>query len=269
MRNISNKLLIMERKTNEYVKQRMQLRSQLQRANGALEGCNSSVRPEAAMMATPRQTSQPMAPQTSGIVPNQHMVYPRTTNMQTEVEQKHPGVMNDYPNFQPTGITTVRPGVGSWQMQSGVSQSQSQHASRQAQPTNIVGCNPPSVSKPARGSHSLQNHLLGQSRSDIGTQQPQLTRMNQPNLKANQQEMDMQKHQMLGAQQADISKMQPNQLGGRNNQRDARQNNLLCSPFEASEREPMTPSLQQITGAQQSTLRCQNSQIPGTDCCFI
>ncbi|KAF7003921.1 hypothetical protein CFC21_019193 [Triticum aestivum] len=265
MRNISSKLLIMEKKTSGLLERRMQLRSQLQLANTAqaLQGGNPSVRPEAGMMATPGPTSQPMTPQTSGLVPNQHMVYPRNTNLQTEVEQKHPGIRtipDQRPKFQPKGITTVGPGVSLWQMQSGANQSQSQHASRQTQTTNFVGCSPPSVSKTAGGPNSLQNHLLGQNGSSVGKQQPQLTRMNQRSSRANQQERDMQKYQMLGAQQTDISKMQPNQLGGCNNQKDTRQTNLLRSPVEASEHEPMTPPLQQIAGAQQSTLLCQNSQ---------
>ncbi|KAI5010678.1 hypothetical protein ZWY2020_012815 [Hordeum vulgare] len=269
MRNISSKLLIMEKRTSEHLERRKQLRSQSQLANTgrALQGGNSSVRPEAGMMATPGLTSQPIMPQTSGLVPNQHMVYPRTTNLQIEVEQKHPGVMtipDQRPKFQPKGITTVRPGVSPWQMQSGASQSHSQYASRQAQTTNFVGCSPPSVSKPARGLTSLHNHQPGQNGSSVGKQQPQLTRMNQRSLSANQQEMDMQKYQMLGAQQTDISKMQPSQLGGWNNQKDTRQSNLLRSPVEASEREPVTSPLQQIAGAQQSTLLCQNSQNTAT-----
>ena len=274
MRNISSKLLIMEKKTSGLLERRMQLRSQLQLANTAqaLQGGNPSVRPEAGMMATPGPTSQPMTPQTSGLVPNQHMVYPRNTNLQTEVEQKHPGVMtilDQRPKFQPKGITTVGPGVSLWQMQSGANQSQSQHASRQAQTTNFVGCSPPSVSKTAGGPNSLQNHLLGQNGSSVGKQQPQLTRMNQQSSRADQQETDMQKYQMLGAQQTNISKMQPSQLGGCNNQKDTRQTNLLRSSVMASEREPMTPPLHQIAGAQQSTLLCQSSQNTGTDCCFL
>ncbi|KAM3370534.1 hypothetical protein ACQJBY_018077 [Aegilops geniculata] len=251
MRNISRKLLIMEKKTSGLIERRMQSRSQLRLANTAQasQGGNPSVRPEAGMMATPGPTSQPMTPQTSGLVPNQHMVYPRNTNLQTEVQQKHPGVMtilDQRPKFQPKGITTVGPGVSLWQMQSGASQSQSQHASRQAQTTNFVGSSPPSVSKPTGGPNSLQNHLLGQNGSSVGKQQPQLTRMNQQSSRANQQEMEKQKYQMPGAQQTDISKMQPSQFGGWNNQKDTRQ--------------PMTPPLQQIAGAQQSTLLCQNSQ---------
>ncbi|XP_037487387.1 mediator of RNA polymerase II transcription subunit 15a-like isoform X1 [Triticum dicoccoides] len=265
MRNISSKLLIMEKKTSGLLERRMQSRSQSRLANTAqaLQGGNPSVRPEAGMMATPGPTSQPMTPQTSGLVPNQHMVYPRNTNLQTEVEQKHPGVMtilDQRPKFQPKGITTVGPGVSLWQMQSGANQSQSQHASRQAQTTNFVGCSPPSVSKTAGGPNSLQNHLLGQNGSSVGKQQPQLTRMNQQSSRADQQETDMQKYQMLGAQQTNISKMQPSQLGGCNNQKDTRQTNLLRSPVEASEHEPMAPPLQQIAGAQQSTLLCQSSQ---------
>uniref|UniRef100_A0A453D2U0 Mediator complex subunit 15 KIX domain-containing protein n=3 Tax=Aegilops tauschii subsp. strangulata TaxID=200361 RepID=A0A453D2U0_AEGTS len=265
MRNISSKLLIMEKKTSGLLERRMQSRSQLRLANAAqaLQGGNPSVRPEAGMMATPGPTSQPMTPQTSGLVPNQQMVYPRNKNLQTEVEQKHPGVMkilDQRPKFQPKEITTVGPGVSLWQMQSGASQSQSQHASRQAQTTNYVGCSPPSVSKPAGGPNSLQNHLLGQNGSSVGRQQPQLTSMNQRSSRANQQEMGMQKYQMLGAQQTDISKMQPSQLGGWNNQKDTRKTNLLQSSVKASEREPMTPPLQQIAGAQQSTLLCQSSQ---------
>ncbi|KAM3390110.1 hypothetical protein ACQJBY_011967 [Aegilops geniculata] len=265
MRNISSKLLIMEKKTSGLLERRMQSRSQSGLANTAQasQGGNPSVRPEAGMMATPGPTSQPMTPQTSGLVPNQHMVYPRNTNLQTEVEQKHPGVMtilDQRPKFQPKGITPAGPGVSLWQRQSGASQSQSQHASRQAQTTNFVGCSPPSVSKPTRGPNSLQNHLLGQNGSSVGKQQPQLTSMNQRSSRANQQDMDTQKYQMLGAQQTDISKMQPSQLGGWNNQKDTRQTNLLRSPVKASEREPMTPPLQQIAAAQQSTLLCQNSQ---------
>ena len=83
-----------------------------------------------------------------------------------------------------------------------------------------------------------------------------MTRLNQI-LRANQQEMGMQTYQMLGAQQADVSKMQPGQFTRWNNQQGARQIGLLCPPLKACEPEPMTPPVQQIPGAQQS-------QIPGT-----
>jgi hypothetical protein len=120
------------------------------------------------------------------------------------------------------------------------------------------------VPKPAIRPYSQQNHLLG-----IGRQQQQLTRMNQQTLGANQQELDMQRNQMLGAQQGDSSKLQASELGGRNNQKDARQRDLLHSPFKACKPELMTTPLQQISGAQQRTLIYQNSQVPGTGCCFI
>jgi hypothetical protein len=95
--------------------------------------------------------------------------------------------------------------------------------------------------------------------------------MNQQTLGANQQELDIQRHQMLGAQQGDSSKskLQASQFGGRNNQQDARQRDLLHSPFKACKPELKTTPLQQISGAQQRTLIYQNSQVPGTGCCFI
>ena len=61
-----------------------------------------------------------------------------------------------------------------------------------------------------------------------------MTRLNQI-LRANQQEMGMQTYQMLGAQQTDVSKMQPGQLTRWNNQQGARQTSLLYTPFKACE----------------------------------
>jgi hypothetical protein len=272
MRNISNKLLIIEKRKDEQARRRMQSSCNLQRpiAPQALQGGNSSVIPEAVIMASQRPTSQSMTPRTSGLVPNQHMVYPSTPNTQIEIEQKHPGMMKNMDrclNIQPsTAIATRGPGVqpGLRPIQPAASQGRSQYPARQPQAINIVGCSPTSVPKPAIRPYSQQNHLLG-----IGRQQQQLTRMNQQTLGANQQELDMQRNQMLGAQQGDSSKLQASELGGRNNQKDARQRDLLHSPFKACKPELMTTPLQQISGAQQRTLIYQNSQVPGTDCCFI
>lgn len=255
----------MRNKSGE-LQRRAQLHSQLQQANEAqaLHGGSSSVMPEAVMVASPRPTSQSMIPQTSGLVPNQHMLHPCTSNMQIEVEKKHHG-QDHCPNFQPMGINRAGPSVqsGPWPMQSGASQSESQYMARQPQATNFVGYSLASGSKPVISPNSQQNHLLGQNDSAIGVRQPQMTRLNQI-LRANQQEMGTQRYQMLGAQQADVSKMQPGQLRRWNNQQDSRQTGLFYPPFKACEPEPMTPPVQQIPGAQQSTLLCQNSQIPGT-----
>ncbi|KAM0906052.1 hypothetical protein ACQ4PT_017014 [Festuca glaucescens] len=269
MRNISNKLLIIEKRKDEQVRRQMQSCCNLQRPNApqALQGGNSSVIPEAVIMASQRPSSQSMTPKTSSLVPHQHMVYPSTPNALIGIEQKHPGmmkIMDRCLNFQPsTAIATRGPGVqpGLQPMQSAASQSQSQYPVRQPQAINIVGCSPTSVPKPAIRPYSQQNRLLG-----IGRQQQQLTRMNQQTLGANQQELDMQRHQMLGAQQGDSSKskLQASQLGGRNNQQDARQRDLLHSPFKACKPELMTTPLQQISGAQQHTLIYQNSQVPAT-----
>ncbi|KAM0858079.1 hypothetical protein ACQ4PT_048047 [Festuca glaucescens] len=270
MRNISNKLLLFEKRRSEEIQRRMQSRSQLQRTNApqALQGGNSSVMPEAVMMASPRPTSQPMTPKTPELVGNQHMDYPCTPNMHIEIEKKHPDMMairDRCLNFQPyTGLATIGPGVqpSLRPMQLGASQSQSQYPSKQLQAINFVGCSPTSVSKPAIQPNSQQNRLLGKNDSANGRQQ--LTRMNQQTLGANQQEMDLQRYHILGAQQADASKMQVGQLGGKNKQQDSRLTDLLHSQFKASEPEHMTRTLQQISGAQQSTFVCQNSQIPAT-----
>jgi hypothetical protein len=271
MRNISNKLLFMGKRRSEMQQRQMQSRSQLQRANAprALQGGNSSLMPDAVMMASTRPTFQPMAPKTSGLVQNQHMVDPCKPNTHAEIEKKHPGMMATTDrclNFQPrTGLATIGPGVQSSPrpMQLGASQCQGQYPSRQLQDINFLDCSPTSVSKPAIQPNSQQNHLLGKNDSGIGKQQ--LTRMNQKTLGANQQE-DFQRYQILEAQQADASKMQVSQLGGRNNHQDARLTDLLHSSLKACEPEPMTQTIQQISGAQQSTLVCQNSHIPGTDC---
>lgn len=164
------------------------------------------------------------------------------------------------PTSQP--MTPITPGLVENQMQLGASQCQSQYPSRQLQATNFVGCSPTSASKPAIQPNSQQNRLLAKNDSAIGRQQ--LTRMNQQTLGANQQEMDLQRYHILGAQQADASKMQVGQLGGKNNQQDSRLTDLLHSQFKASEPEHMARTLQQISGAQQSTFVCQNSQIPAT-----
>uniref|UniRef100_A0ACD5ZZ58 Uncharacterized protein n=1 Tax=Avena sativa TaxID=4498 RepID=A0ACD5ZZ58_AVESA len=193
------------------------------------------------MMASQRPTSQSMTPRTSGLVPNQHMVHPCMPNTQIKIEQKHPGMMTtiDCLNFQPsTTIATIGPGgvqPGLRPMQSAASQSQSQYPSRQPHAINFVGCGPTSVSKPAIRPYSQQNRLLG-----IGREKQQLTRMNQQTLGANQQERDMQRYQMLGAQQGSSSKMQASQLGGWNNQHDARQRDphpLLKASTTGSARE--------------------------------
>ncbi|KAI4968961.1 hypothetical protein ZWY2020_046291 [Hordeum vulgare] len=266
LKKISDKVITMLRNKSDELQRRAQLRSQLKQPNEAqaLHGGNSSVMPEAVVLASPGPTSQSMTPQTPGLVPNQHILHPYTSNMHIQVEQKH-HVLDHRPNFQPMGITTAGSGVQSrpWPRQPGTSQSQSQYMARQLQPTNFVSCTPTSVSKPFIRPNSQQNHLLGQNDSAIGVRQPQMTRLDGI-LRANQQEMGTQSYQMLGAQQAEVSKMQPGQLRRQNNQQDARQTGLLYSPFKACEPEPMTPPVQQIPGPQQSSLLCQNSQIPAT-----
>lgn len=110
------------------------------------------------------------------------------------------------------------------------------------QNTKLRGARPPKIRtqtyrrlfKPLVGPNSQQNHLLGKNDSAIGVRQPQMTRLNQI-LRANQQEMGMQTYQMLGAQQTDVSKMQPGQLTRWNNQQGARQTSLLYTPFKACE----------------------------------
>ncbi|XP_040257215.1 uncharacterized protein [Aegilops tauschii subsp. strangulata] len=254
VKKISDKVVTMLRNKTDELQRRAQLQSQLQQAieAQALHGGSSSVMPEAVMVASRRPTSQSMAPQTSGLVPNQNMLHPCTSNMQIEVEKKHHG-QDHYPNFQPMGITRAGPGVqsGAWPMQSGASQSESQYMARQPQATNFVGYSLASGSKPVIRPNSQHNHPLGQNDSAIGVRQPQITRLNEI-LRANQQEMGTQRYQMLGAQQADVSKMQPGQLRIRNNQEDARQTGFLHPPFKVSE--PMTPPVQQIPGAQQSQI---------------
>ncbi|KAF6998268.1 hypothetical protein CFC21_014401 [Triticum aestivum] len=262
VKKISDKVVTMLRNKTDELQRRAQLQSQLQQAieAQALHGGSSSVMPEAVMVASRRPTSLSMTPQTSGLVPNQNILHPCTSNMQIEVEKKHHG-QDHYPNFQPMGITSAEPGVqsGPWTMQSGASQSESQYMARQPQATNFVGYSLANGSKPVIQPNSQHNHILGQNDSAIGVRQPQITRLNEI-LRANQQEMGTQRYQTLGAQQADASNMQPGQLRIRNNQEDARQTGFLHPPFKASE--PMTPPVQQIPGAQQSTLFCQNSQIP-------
>ncbi|VAH39871.1 unnamed protein product [Triticum turgidum subsp. durum] len=257
VKKICDKVVTVLRNKTDELQRRAQLQSQLQQA---LHGGSSSVMPEAVMVASRRPTSQSMTPQTSGQVPNQHMLHPCTSNMQIEVEKKH-HAQGHYPNFQPMGITRAGPGVqsGPWPMQSGASQSENPYIAKQPQATNFVGYSLASGSKPVIRPNSQHNHLLGQNDSAIGVRQPQITRLNEI-LRANQQLMGTQRYQMLGAQQADVPKMQPGQIRIRNNQEDARQTGLLHPPFKASE--PMTPPVQQIPGAQQSTLFCQNSQIP-------
>ncbi|KAM3373465.1 hypothetical protein ACQJBY_020099 [Aegilops geniculata] len=263
VKKISDKVVTMLRNKTDELQRRAQLQSQLQQAieAQALHAGSSSVMPEAVMVASRRPTSQSMTPQTSGLVPNQNMLHPCTSNMQIEVEKKHHG-QDHYPNFQPMGITRAGPGgvqSGPWPMQSGASQSESQYMARQPQTTNFVGYSLASGSKPVIRPNSQHNHLHGQNDSAIGVRQPQITRFNEI-LRANQQEMGTQRYQMLGAQQADVSKVQPGQLRIWNNQEDARQKGFLQPPFKASE--PMTPPVQQIPGAQQSTLFCQNTHIP-------
>ena len=230
--------------------------------------------PEAVMVASQGPTSQPMTPKSSGLVLNQHMVNSCTPNTEIEIEQKHPGmiaIMDRSLNTQPsTAIAIIGPGVkpNPRPMQSGASQGQIQYPVRQPQAANCVGCSPLSVSKPAIRPNYQHNHLLGQNDSSIGRQQQHLlTRMNQQTSGASHQEMDMQRYQMLGAQQGDASKIQVSRLSGRNNQKDARQTDLLHSQLKTCKPEPMTPPLQLISAAQQSTSLC--SQIPGTDSCFI
>ncbi|KAM0906050.1 hypothetical protein ACQ4PT_017014 [Festuca glaucescens] len=117
MRNISNKLLIIEKRKDEQVRRQMQSCCNLQRPNApqALQGGNSSVIPEAVIMASQRPSSQSMTPKTSSLVPHQHMVYPSTPNALIGIEQKHPGmmkIMDRCLNFQPsTAIATRGPGV--------------------------------------------------------------------------------------------------------------------------------------------------------------
>uniref|UniRef100_A0A8R7TBM0 ARC105/Med15 mediator subunit C-terminal domain-containing protein n=1 Tax=Triticum urartu TaxID=4572 RepID=A0A8R7TBM0_TRIUA len=254
VKKISDKVVTMLRNKTDELQRRAQLQSQLQQAieAHALHGGSSSVMPEAVMVASRRPTSLSMTPQTSGLVPNQNMLHPCTSNMQIEVEKKHHG-QDHYPNFQPMGITRAGPGVQSspWTMQSGASQSESQYMARQPQATNFVGYSLASGSKPVIRPNSQHNHILGQNDSAIGVRQPQITRLNEI-LRANQQEMGTQRYQTLGAQQADASNMQPGQLRIQNNQEDARQTGFLHPPFKASE--PMTPPVQQIPGAQQSDI---------------
>ncbi|CAO2041664.1 unnamed protein product [Urochloa humidicola] len=251
--------------------QQMQMMHQVQMANTVqgFHGSNSSF--AAVPQAMPMMASSSRPPLQ---LPNQHMAHPFASNMQINANQGPSDMMAMlYQTFnsQPAMVAPVAQGAGQQIMQPiDTVQSHNQHPVMQLQPTDVTGCHPFNMAQlqgqPIAQPNGHQNYLLSQNVCSYGPHlQPTVQ---QQYFGINQQQVGMQRYQMLGA---NVVRMNDGCSGGWNNK-----SNVVCpsgiqSPLKASEQvalkrhinmesQSMTPAQRQITINQQSNVHCPSPQ---------
>ncbi|CAL5028872.1 unnamed protein product [Urochloa decumbens] len=251
--------------------QQMQMTHQVQLANTVqgIRGSNSSF--AAVPQAMPMTASSSRSPFQS---PNQHMARPFASNMQTNVDQGPSDMMAmlyQTLNSQPAMVAPVVQGTGQQITQPiGGMHSHNQYPVMQMQPTDLTGCHPVNMAQlqgqPLVQPNGHQNYLLSQNVCSYGPHlQPTAQ---QQYFGINQQQVGMQRYQMLGA---NVARMNDGYSGGWNNEL-----NVVCasgiqSPLKASdqvalkrqnnmESQLMILAQKQNTINQQSNVHCPSSQ---------
>ncbi|KAL6885622.1 hypothetical protein ACP4OV_010401 [Aristida adscensionis] len=286
MRKISCKMISLDQKRSQVLQaaadrqqQHMQMVRNMQLINTvqAVQGGNSSV------VATQTMSTMGSSVRPPSQLQNNHMACAFLPNMQIKVKQEPSDMMamlDETFKSQPTTVSPVARGIQPNQRaaQSVAIRSQNQCQPMQQMPTNFAWCQPSSRAQlqgdPVVRPSTQQNPTFRQNTSGICEQHWQPAKLmtnNQQGLGANQQKMQMQRYQMLGA---NVTNMNTGYHEGLNNQQNPGWASGLQSPLKACGQEELkkthlesqliAPTHQKITINQQNNLHRLGPQTSGS-----